>query len=462
MMHHAAGARLAPGPAGRGYPRRMERVDAVVLGGGPAGLGAALHLARSGARPVLIEAGDTPGGLCATRRRDGLAYDIGGHIPFVRDRARHAGLAELLDGDLGWVGRPVSCILDGRITRGRYLDQQPGPGEDGERPAADGSAWGELAGRVGAAVVERAMRRYLEKVDGVPLEHIPATRARRLLVDQAAPDGFWYPRGGSGQLMEAMAAAITRAGGRVVSGVRVREVAATGGRVSGVVADGPRGELRLSTEHVVAALPPPVAARLMRPEAPPAALPPVRMRACAIVYLALERDRLTPEPWIQVDDPAVPFARMFEPANWSDRLVPAGRTVLGCECYCRAEPGDPVWSRDDPDLAEACAAALATPLGLLDDPDAARPLEVVRLPRAYPEADLAQMPAAAAPAEWLAGVHGMHLAVGGALIEAVEAGERAAAQVIAARDGAGAGAPPAAITAAAPAPGSPLYAVWPI
>ena len=103
-----------------------------------------------------------------------------------------------------------------------------------------------------------------------------------------------------------------------------------------------------------------------------------------------------------------------------------------------AGDGDPVWGRSDEDLAAACARALAEPLGLLDDPAAARLVEVVRLPRAYPVPDLAQMDAIRAPAAWLAALQGVHLAPGSAVIEAIEAGERAAAAVLA---GAGPSAP---------------------
>ena len=97
------------------------------------------------------------------------------------------------------------------------------------------------------------------------------------------------------------------------------------------------------------------------------------------------------------------------------------------ECYCQAEPGDPVWSLPDEALAAACARALADPLGLLDDPGAARLLEVVRLPRAYPVIPVEDVPRAVAPGEWLDGLEGVRVAAGGAVIEAIEAGERAAA-----------------------------------
>lgn len=411
----------------------MPAVDAVVLGAGPAGLGAGLALARAGARVRVVDAAEDPGGLCVTRRREGFAYDIGGHIPFVRDEARLRWLGALLGDDLRWVDRPVSCVLGGEVRRGRYLDQRP-PVPDGRAPTdlrpPDETARGELASRVGASFTDEVMRPYLEKVDGVALERIPADRARKLLIDQAAPDGFHFPARGIGQLMDAMARAARAAGAEVSLGTSVESIEVAEGALSAVWVSRGRTAERIDTDQAVIALPAASAARILSPAPPGATTRGVRMRAVAIAYLRIGRERLTDEPWIQVDDPGVPFARAFEPVNWSPVLAPPGSTVIGLECYCQADRDDPVWSLDDAELGRRCARALVDPLGLLGRARDATLLEVVRLPRAYPVADIAQMPAVRAPAEWIADLRGMHLAPGAAVIEAIEAGERAAAAIL--------------------------------
>jgi protoporphyrinogen oxidase len=407
----------------------MTHRDAVVVGAGPAGLGAALMLARAGATVTLVDAAPSPGGLCVTRTNAGFAYDLGGHIPFVRDDARLAWLRGLLGDELRWVDRPVACVRDGRIVPGRYLDQRPdGPVALGP---ADGSAAGELGRRFGPRFVDATMRPYLEKVDGLPLERIPAERARKLLEDQAAPEGFHFPEGGIGRLMDAMAAAARAAGAEVLLSTPVEAIEVPGGAVEAVRLGGGDGGTRVTTRNAVVAMPAGAAARLLAPAAPGSLTRDVPMRAVCIVILAVGRERLSDEPWIQVDLPDVPFSRAFEPGNWSPRMRPDGATAIGLECYCLASPDDPVWGLADEDLAAACARALHAPLGLLDDPGAARLVEVVRLPRAYPVPDLANMDAIRAPADWLAALRGVHLAPGAAVIEAVEAGERAAAAVLA-------------------------------
>ena len=125
----------------------MITADALVLGAGPAGLGAALALARGGADVILVEA-TGPGRALRHPRQAGFRYDLGRPHP-VRGRAGPARwLEHLLGRELRWVDRPVSCVREGRVVRGRYLDQRP---ETPEPPAPrDVSAAGELGWRFGA------------------------------------------------------------------------------------------------------------------------------------------------------------------------------------------------------------------------------------------------------------------------------------------------------------------------
>ena len=408
-----------------GHPPGV-RYDAIVLGAGPSGLGAALTVARAGARVALVEASSRVGGLCVTLRTGDLAYDLGGHILFVHDEARRAWLEELLGDDLVWVDRPVTCMWEGRRRPGRYLDQRPD-----STPAQNGgpSAREFLAGLFGGPFVDRVMRRYLEKVDGMPLERIAAARARKLLIEQYAPEGFWYPAGGIGQLMDAMAAEIGRLGGRVMLGARVLRVGVGGGRVTGVDVDTPGGPLTLTAPTVVAGLPPALVAGMVDPPPPPGLVPDLPPRAAVVVAVALERDRVSDDPWIQIDDPDVPFARMYEVGNWSARLVPPGRTVLGCECYCSPTPHDPVWGQSDTAVGAACIRAMRERLDLPAGADA-QAVDVIRLARAWTLVDVDHLASAAAPAHWLAGIDGLHVAQGGDVVLAIAAGEAAGAAAL--------------------------------
>jgi len=71
-----------------------HKEETIILGGGLTGLSAAHYLDGD---CLVLEADETPGGLCRSFHKDGFTYDIGGHILFSKDR-------ELLDEIIGWLG----------------------------------------------------------------------------------------------------------------------------------------------------------------------------------------------------------------------------------------------------------------------------------------------------------------------------------------------------------------------
>jgi hypothetical protein len=317
----------------------------------------------------------------------------------------------------------VARVEDGRIVPGRYIDQQPLLVPDATLP--DGSAAGELGATVGAAFRDRVMRPYLEKVDGWPLEVIAADRAVKLRDEQRAPDGFWFPPGGIGALMDAMVTAARAEGAKILLGTPMTALCHTAGRVTGVQVGG-ADPGALYAGAVVSAISPALAVRALRPHAPGGLLPPITMRAVALVYLIADIPQVTDEAWIQVADPRVPFARIAEFGNWDPDMVPAGRTVLCAEVYGTGAPDDATWALDDDALGAAVAHSLADPLGWVADPAVFRTLRVVRMPRAYPLVEAHRVAEATRAPAWLQGLDGLELARGGTVVTAIDAGEHAA------------------------------------
>lgn len=83
-----------------------QRWDALVVGGGIAGLTAAWDLVRAGLRPLLIEARGYTGGLVAEGRIGGVRLDLGAEGFVVRGEAATSMLAELGQHTTAPHGRP--------------------------------------------------------------------------------------------------------------------------------------------------------------------------------------------------------------------------------------------------------------------------------------------------------------------------------------------------------------------
>lgn len=140
MLQHSVAVEGGHGPDG---------VDAVIVGAGPAGASCALWLARLGLAPLLLEAGDAPGGLerdnphpdnwiavlpdvTGAQVADNIArsLSLAGIVPRLRQRVRSArpdGSGLLLEGDGpdgAWTLRAPRLVIATGV-RARGLDARP-------------------------------------------------------------------------------------------------------------------------------------------------------------------------------------------------------------------------------------------------------------------------------------------------------------------------------------------------
>jgi protoporphyrinogen oxidase len=397
----------------------------LVLGAGPAGVGAAYRAARAGHRVTVVERGAVPGGLAGSFEVGGQRVDFGSHRlhPSI-DPAILTELRALLGDELQlrprngrirlagrWIAFPLRPLdLLRRLPPGfaatAARDAALGPLR---RPRADTFAEVVRAG-LGPALAERFYFPYARKLWGLEPDEIAGEQARRRIaasspakllarVVRGGGEGkgvFWYPRGGYGRIAETLATAASAAGAEVRYRAEAERVEL---RDDGVTVRLVGGE-ELAADRLWTTVPLPVLSRMASPAPPADALAAagrLEFRAMLLVYLVLDTDRYTPFDAHYLPEAWTPVTRVSEPKNYRDGDDPPGRTVLCAELPCARD--DALWHAPDEELGEVAADALAG-AGL----PRPRPVETVvrRLPFVYPIYSLGYEDAVTALDAWAA------------------------------------------------------------
>jgi len=385
-----------------------ERYDAIVLGGGPAGLAAAWYAARDRRRVALIERADRVGGLAGSFEVAGVRVDHGSHRLHERTEPELlADLRTLLGDELQhrrrdgrirlcerWVAFPLQAAdlvtaVPPAFAARAARDVATGPVR--LRRGEDSFASRARAG-LGPTVAKAFYEPYARKLFGVePSELSPelfrrrvGARSgggilRRVLSRNPAP-GFWYPAGGFGRIPEAIADAAVGAG--AVLRTRVAAVAIRPGPDGATVelSDGATVRAR----RVLSTLPARTTTGLYDPVHVPdrvaAAADALTYRAALLVYLVVGHRPYTTFDAHYFPELDIPLTRLSEPTNYrTSRADPVDRTVLCAEMP--GSPDDAWWSLDAEALGRLVSGALVAQG--LPDPD---PTDVVvrRAEHVYP------------------------------------------------------------------------------
>jgi hypothetical protein len=164
---------------------------------------------------------------------------------------------------------------------------------------------------------------------------------------------FYYPRKGFGQISNAMVEASGKAGADYAFNANVLRIERDGTKVTGVVTQGPEGEVRHAADQVYSTIPLTAALRLMDPPAPEhvqKAAASIRFRGMILVYLILKTDQFTEYDAHYFPELSIPISRMSEPKNYNSAKGPKGLTIFAPSCPAiRAKSW---WSMSDEELGK--------------------------------------------------------------------------------------------------------------
>lgn len=397
----------------------ISKPHVVILGAGPAGLGAAWRLALRGvAQVTVLEAAPRVGGNAASFEVEGIHVDYGSHrLHPATEPHILRDLKELLGADLLDRPRHGRILLGGRwihfpLKPVDLLLRLPKPFALGV--AAD-MARKVLPRKSGgpenfATVLERGLGRticrefyfpYARKLWGLEPEELAVIQAQRRVsgsslgkmvrkiasqIPGITPPGFgrfYYPRRGYGQISERIAEAAQAAGAELRLGARVTGIECEDGRATAVRFEQDGREQVLAADMIWSTLPITLLVRGLRPQPPRevlAAADGLAYRAMILIYLVLGQDQFSEYDAHYFPETHIALTRMGEPKNYRAATEPRGRTVLCGELPCAVD--DATWKMSDAELGrlmldclERCGIPARAPL---------LKVETRRLRQAYP------------------------------------------------------------------------------
>jgi protoporphyrinogen oxidase len=392
----------------------------VIIGGGPAGLTAALELAKYNLEPLVLEQNDKVGGIARTENYKNYYFDMGGHRFYTKSKIINEMWHEILGEDFQRRPRLSRIYYQNKFFKYplKYLNALRGLGLWQAtlivlsflrwqiwpyKQEETFEQW--VTNRFGKRLFETFFKTYTEKVWGIPCSELKAEWAAQRIKNlslktallsmfikpqnsiQSLIGEFHYPRQGPGMLWNEVKQEIERRNGLVLLNNRVLRVNRSGNCIeSVVVSQNGSGERIIHGTDFISSMPITEFVKKLHP-APDEVLVAANQltyRDFLTVCLIINKQDLFPDNWIYVHSPEVKVGRIQNYKNWSSDMVPdLSKTSLGLEYFC--QEGDELWNLPDAELIEQAKRELER-IGLakaIDVEDGC----VFRVPKAYPVYD---------------------------------------------------------------------------
>lgn len=352
-----------------------------IIGGGPAGFGAAEALIEKGVRPTIVEAGSHPGGMAGSTDLGANRYDFGTHIFHTDDPQLEATLHRVVGDALIPIGReirikwgnaylryplqigdivakmpPWTTVLAGlSFLRAQLFRRQVRSAEDalingyGERLYRmffhDYSRhfWGCPPSELSPILVTNRIPRLdafaLVKAVGRAIGMASVSTAATD-VEEVRGNIYYHARGGGG-IYEAWQASLESRGATFLFNHRASGFVREGKHVTQMICETPAGPRRQDVDGIVSTMPLPLLHSYL--DGPRLPEPSLQFRSLLVFGILVRAENLIPAYFVYYHNTI--FGRLAEPKNTGLQVTPPDATVLLVEVAC--DYGDQRWEHPE-------------------------------------------------------------------------------------------------------------------
>lgn len=372
----------------------------MILGAGPAGLAAGFELLGSNISFKIIEKNSNVGGLSKTLRHGDNYFDIGPHIlcskEYIYDfnEEIYNLICDIFNNELIFyenISKPYvekvmidnkmyvypiqlkNALLNVGVKRSfvflfDYLMRYQNDTNSEKKSFEDA-----IVRDLGKSLANLFILKYSEKIWGLKCSNLSSDLAWRVgefsllkVAENAIKNIFvndrnkgspvFYPEMGIGQICEKFKENIL---GSDVSNILLnafpQKIIHDGSRIIAVVIDINGKIQNCHPQFLISSIPIPELISQLDPPAPKEVLESInnlKYRSHVSLVLIVNKPKISCEHCIYYPDPKIPFARILEQKNYSDKMLSNNNTSLSIEFFCWDD--DNIWKANKDDLLELC------------------------------------------------------------------------------------------------------------
>jgi protoporphyrinogen oxidase len=366
-----------------------QKRKVIILGGGLAGLAAAYELAKTGFNVVVIEKSDDVGGLARTIKVGKFSFDTGPHRWYTKNDSVNNWMLEILGKEVIKVPRLTRIYFDGKFFFYpiRIMNALKGIGIINAFNAVFDYLKSRIKSRIGVqqaltmedgyirqfgkTLYEIFFKRYSEKLWGRKCNEISidwvGQRTRGLNIITLIKDSliksknvvslvdeFSYPKNGIGMLAWILEKKVKFYGGKIILNSDVVKIHNNKkNKITKISYKKGKKIFDLEGDYYISSIPLNDLVYRFSPkmsEKTEKVASRLTYRDELQVALFIKKTHITNDTWIYIHPKEIPYMRLMEMDNWSDKLSPKGTTSLVFEIACNE--GDEIWNKKDKEIID--------------------------------------------------------------------------------------------------------------